>query len=585
VLAELARHFAAAASAGKQDRAVYYGRRAAAQAVKAAAYDEAVAQLEVVLGLTGRSVERVQVLVDVGTAELRRASFAASREACFEAFRLAIELDAGPLAAEAAVGFEMAMHFPGLPGGPTVEMLRQALELVGDDVPALRARVTAALGRALVFAGHSVEGLEMAEASVSLARAVDDPASLMVALQAVAVSSEDPVRQLSAGSELAEWAARVGDPWSASYAAANELRACVALGRLGEAAEALQRQRVMSTAGRFAPFQFITHAYEAVLALAACEFDVAEAAAEHAQARAAADGAPYDAGVYGLQMYAIRRAQGRLGEVAPALRVLSEVPDAPSTWRPGLAALYAELGMLDEARTVFDALAPERFAAVARDAVWPASLTFLAETCIAVADRPAAEVLYDELRPFGGRNLMAGMTICFGPADRLLGGLAALLGRPHEAEEHFCTALALAERSNSPLWTAEVKFDWAAALARLDPPRSRALMDEAMVTARQHAIGRLTERTSPAAAPPPPDRAVDEPTAASPDRFPDDLSAREAEVLRLVATGRSNREIGEALYISQNTVANHVRAILRKTGCANRTEASLYAVRNGVLDG
>jgi class 3 adenylate cyclase/DNA-binding CsgD family transcriptional regulator len=584
VLAELARHFAAGAPAGKQDRAVYYGRRAAAQAMKAAAYDEAVAQLEVVLGLTGPSVERAQALVDLAAAELRRGSFAASREACFEAFRLATELDAGALAAEAAVGFEMAMHFPGLPGGPTVEMLRQALELVGDDVPALRARVTASLGRALVFAGHSIDGLEMAESSVSLARAVDDPASLMVALQAVAVSTEDPLRQLSAGSELAEWAARVGDPWSASYAAATQLRAYVALGRLSDAAEALQRQRAASTAGRFAPFQFIAHAYEVVLALAACEFDAAEAAAEQAQAKAAADGAPYDAGVYGLQMYAIRRAQGRLGEVAPALRVLSGGHDAPSMWRPGLAALYAELGMLDEAGLVFKELAPDGFAAVARDAMWPASLMFLAETCIALADRAGAEVLYHELQPFAGRNLMAGMTICFGPADRVLGGLTALLGRPQDAEEHFRRALDLAERSNSPLWASEVRYDWAAAIDRLDPPRARALADEAMTTAVRLGIGRLIERPSPGSSSAPSTNGPDE-AGPRPGNLPDDLSAREAEVLRLVATGRSNREIGEALYISQNTVANHVRAILRKTGCANRTEASLYAVRHGVLDG
>ncbi len=55
-------------------------------------------------------------------------------------------------------------------------------------------------------------------------------------------------------------------------------------------------------------------------------------------------------------------------------------------------------------------------------------------------------------------------------------------------------------------------------------------------------------------------------------------------MLRLVATGRSNRDIGAELFISPNTVANHVRAILRKTSCANRTEASLYAVRHGLIE-
>ena len=49
-------------------------------------------------------------------------------------------------------------------------------------------------------------------------------------------------------------------------------------------------------------------------------------------------------------MFAIRRAQGRLAEVAPVVRLLVADADPPPLWRPGLAALYAELGMLDDAR-------------------------------------------------------------------------------------------------------------------------------------------------------------------------------------------------------------------------------------------
>ena len=54
-------------------------------------------------------------------------------------------------------------------------------------------------------------------------------------------------------------------------------------------------------------------------------------------------------------------------------------------------------------------------------------------------------------------------------------------------------------------------------------------------------------------------------------------------MLRLVARGLSNREIGATLFISEHTVANHVRSILRKTGCANRTEATAYAYRRGLV--
>jgi len=63
---------------------------------------------------------------------------------------------------------------------------------------------------------------------------------------------------------------------------------------------------------------------------------------------------------------------------------------------------------------------------------------------------------------------------------------------------------------------------------------------------------------------------------------PAGLSLREVEVLRLVAAGRSNREIGEALSISLNTVDRHVSNILTKVGATNRAEAASFAVRHGL---
>jgi DNA-binding NarL/FixJ family response regulator len=60
------------------------------------------------------------------------------------------------------------------------------------------------------------------------------------------------------------------------------------------------------------------------------------------------------------------------------------------------------------------------------------------------------------------------------------------------------------------------------------------------------------------------------------------LSSRELEVLRLMAAGRSNAQIAETLVISPHTVARHVSNILDKIGAANRAEASVYAVKNGI---
>lgn len=63
---------------------------------------------------------------------------------------------------------------------------------------------------------------------------------------------------------------------------------------------------------------------------------------------------------------------------------------------------------------------------------------------------------------------------------------------------------------------------------------------------------------------------------------PDPLTPRELEVLRLVAQGRDNREIAEVLVISETTVRTHVSNILNKLHLASRTQAALYALREGL---
>jgi DNA-binding NarL/FixJ family response regulator len=66
------------------------------------------------------------------------------------------------------------------------------------------------------------------------------------------------------------------------------------------------------------------------------------------------------------------------------------------------------------------------------------------------------------------------------------------------------------------------------------------------------------------------------------DRPGDDLTRREREVLGLVAQGASNREIADTLVVSERTARTHVSAILRKLGLVSRTQAALWAVREGL---
>ena len=62
------------------------------------------------------------------------------------------------------------------------------------------------------------------------------------------------------------------------------------------------------------------------------------------------------------------------------------------------------------------------------------------------------------------------------------------------------------------------------------------------------------------------------------------LTDRELEVLKLVATGLNNRDIAKELFITENTVKNHVRNILEKLQLHSRMEAVVYAVREKLLE-
>jgi DNA-binding CsgD family transcriptional regulator len=167
---------------------------------------------------------------------------------------------------------------------------------------------------------------------------------------------------------------------------------------------------------------------------------------------------------------------------------------------------------------------------------------------------------------------------CYGAADRYLGLLAGTLGDHDRAVEHFEQALSVNRGMGATTWVAHTLYAHGRTLRMRgrgdDAARASALLSEAAtlaervgmptLLARARALGARIER------------------ARTP---PDDLSWREVDILRLVAVGRSNREIGQELSISGHTVANHVRSILRKTGAANRTEAAGYAYRHALVDG
>ena len=167
------------------------------------------------------------------------------------------------------------------------------------------------------------------------------------------------------------------------------------------------------------------------------------------------------------------------------------------------------------------------------------------------------------------------LVACYGAADRYLGMLAATLGEWERAEKHLEAALELNRRMGAKTWLAHTAHQY----ARLFHQRGRgssdlaqALLREASSLADEIGLPTLSGRIERLGSPRPPTR------------FPDDLSPREVQILQLVARGLSNREIGETLAISEHTAANHIRSILGKTGCANRTEAASYAHKRGLVE-
>jgi DNA-binding CsgD family transcriptional regulator len=316
--------------------------------------------------------------------------------------------------------------------------------------------------------------------------------------------------------------------------------------------------------------------YESAIALCDGRLDAAEAAAQRSYEWGRLLTGRDPSGIHGITMFSVRREQGRLAELAPVIGVLAGDSEREGPWRPGLAALLAELGMETEARRELSRIVAEGLDPF-RATLWLASLAYLTDACAAIGDERTAALVYPELEPHAGENVMIGHLVsCYGAADRYLGMLAATLGESERAREHFEGAMELNRRMGASTWLAHTAYEYARFLlsrGRGDRDRAEALLGEAAALAERIGMQGLEARIRTLGSPAP--RAG----------LPDDLSPRETQILRLVAQGLSNRQIGRTLSISEHTAANHVRSILRKTRCANRTEAASYAHRHGIAAG
>jgi DNA-binding CsgD family transcriptional regulator/tetratricopeptide (TPR) repeat protein len=578
VLADLAHHFAHAAPYGGTLRAIDYNLRAARAASAALAFDEAAARYDTALELgIDHPVERAEALLAFGTASQRAGSSTAALDAFLDAAQLARELGSAELLGRAAIGYEDVCWRPGIVDAGAVELLEEAAETLPRGDSPLRVEVLGGLGRARDFRGDHARAAGVRAEAIAMARRLADAKALATALTGsywshVSSSWEGILVMLDEARGLGE---QLGDTEILAEAIGWRAAALAGLSRLDEAEreDGVLLELAQHTGQPF--FVFVAEQYGSALALARGRLAEAEGKAlrclEWSELLTGRDAS----GTHGIQMFGIRREQGRLTELAPVIRMLAAGEGAEQPWLPGLACLLAELDMRAEAQREL-----RRIAAVGlepyRSSLWLASLTYLADACTIAGDETIAALVYRELEPLAGTNVMIGhLVACYGAADRYLGMLAATLGDDERACTHFEHALELNRRMGARTWVAHTAYQYGRLLrSHGDGNRAEALLAEAAALAESIGMPALLRRV----------RTLGASAELPPAALPDGLSGREAEILKLVARGLSNREIGATLFISEHTAANHIRSILRKTGCANRTDATSYAHRHGLVE-
>jgi predicted ATPase/DNA-binding CsgD family transcriptional regulator len=574
-LADLAHHFGSAAPAGGAERAIDYNLRAARAASAALAFDDAAMRLRtaIAIGVEGE-LERAAVLLELGAASHRAGKATDALDAFASAAKIARASDSGELLARAAIGYEDACMRPALIRPDAIELLEEALAAVDDSSDELRIGLLAGLSRALNFAGERERGALVRENAVALARRCEDRAGLaMVLVGSYWARGTTPLQEiLSMLTEARDLAQELGDTEIHTEAMAWRVPTFVALSDLASArAEVIAlREMAERTAQPF--MNHVAEHYGSAIAL--CDGNLADAEAmagrSHDWARLLTG---RDAsGTHGIQMFGIRREQGRLAELAPVIRILAAEAERDGPWRPGLAVVLAELGMKREAKRELSHLVADGIDGY-QASLWLATLTYLTDACAAVGDEAIATIVYPELELLAGTNVMIGhLVACYGSADRYLGMLAAMVGEPARAEEHFERAMEQNRQMGASTWVAHTAYEYGRFLlgrGRVARSYAQALLGEAAGLAERIGMKALLGKI----------RLLDVPTSGSP---AGGLSPREVQILKLVARGLSNREIGHELTISEHTAANHIRSILRKTACANRTEAASYAHRHGL---
>lgn len=495
IAGELAAHWEAA---GAPARAIPYLYQAGQRASQLAADDEAIELLTRGLALlpalpvtAARDRQVLELKLALGTAQGNAGRIGSALETFQQAAALAREMGAWNGLAQAALGYEEARWRYNLPAAPAVALLDEALRCLEDQESALRVQLMGGLVRARIAIG-AVSGVEaMAQEAVAAARRLDDPLALFDTLRIFLFADRQPTgsaARLDAASEMVSLAEALGNRECLAEALGSRIHEYLEYGDVPALdADLAYRTRVIEASTQ--PFFLHTNAlFYAARSILAGDFAQGERLAQQALQAGQRIGTENADSAYGMQMFTIRREQGRLAALAPVIQHFVQQNPAAATWLPGLALIYSDLGWQDEARAVLAQLAVDDFCTIARDAFWVSTLAYLSEVCAALHDTARAAVLYPLLLPYRDRTVVVGLaTVCYGAAAYYLGLLAATLARWDEAARHFDDALALNASMDARPWLAHTQHAYAAMLLARgcahDRDRARALLDAAAQTA------------------------------------------------------------------------------------------------------
>lgn len=210
----------------------------------------------------------------------------------------------------------------------------------------------------------------------------------------------------------------------------------------------------------------------ATSAAMAGEFEAAEDLAEQAHRLGSVAATDEASGqIFGVQIYGIRKQQGRLADVEPALQAIAKGMAGDAKWRAAMVSVHLECGRLNEARDELDGLAGDHFSSVPDDSNRLALLTALAQAAVQLRDGEKCQELLGLLLPHRGEvALLDGGAHCDGVIDRELGLLADALARDDDAVSFLESAVTINDSLGAVVLGANARRELAVALIHRDSP-------------------------------------------------------------------------------------------------------------------